>query len=60
MTPLSQIQAKDKISGGHCGLYLNDIEGDFKEVKKELNRLLKEKKIVIREGIHGDLIMLRK
>jgi hypothetical protein len=53
---LEVIKKKHLDSGGHCGLKVTDFKGDINQVKKNLNKLYKEKKITIREGIHGKLI----
>jgi len=51
---------KKRISSGHCGVYVVDLirqtESTFTEVKECLKKLKKDKKIKIREGIHGYLI----
>ena len=59
-TILNQIETKWESSGGHCGVYMQNFEGDVSEVKKELNRLLKLGIIKSRKGIHGRLAILNK
>lgn len=53
---LQAIKKKHLSSGGHCGVFLTDFEGDFKEIKKKVNELFKLGKITIHDGIHGKLI----
>ena len=60
MTILDQIKAKHKSSGGHCGTYLTSFGIEIKQLEKELNQLHIENKITIHDGIHGELIMLKK
>ena len=60
MTILDQIKSKHTSSGGHCGTYLTSFGVEIKALKKELNRLHKENKITVHDGIHGELIMLKK
>lgn len=60
MTILEQIKAKHKSSAGHCGIYLTDFGVEIKTLKIELNKLHRENKISVHDGIHGDLIMLKK
>lgn len=53
---LDKIIHTHNVSGGHNGLFVTDFSGDFKEIKKELNKLYINKEIVIVRGIHGNLI----
>ena len=57
---LEQLEIKSKSSGGHCGLYITDLEGDIKELRKALNELYVQNKITIHDGIHGKLIKIKK
>ena len=56
---IKKLEQKDKQSGGHCGLYIIDFEGDFKELKKKINDLYVQNKITIHDGIHGKLIKIK-
>ena len=51
---------KHKISGGHNGTYavsiLNQLQVEYSSLRKILNKLYKEKKIIIRDGSKGNLI----
>ncbi len=53
---LNQIKANDELRGGKCGLPLTAFKGDLKDVKRVLNELYKEGKIIVREGINQKLI----
>ncbi len=48
-------------SGNHCGLYATEImrktELSIVEVRKILNQLFISKKIQVRDGAHGKLIL---
>lgn len=55
MKILDQLKRKHQLSGGHCGLYIIQFEGDRESVKKELNTLQKEGKITIHDALHGRL-----
>lgn len=57
---IKKLEEKDKISGGHCGCYITDFEGDFKELRKIMNDLYVQNKITIHDGIHGKLIKIKK
>nr|DAS74583.1 MAG TPA: dissimilatory sulfite reductase D [Caudoviricetes sp.] len=54
------IKNKQKSSGGNCGTYpvniMNSLNIDYKSVRATLNKLHKEGKILIREGLHGKLV----
>lgn len=51
---------KHKISGGHNGTYavniFNQLQVEYASIRKILNKLYKEKKIIIRDGSKGKLI----
>ena len=51
---------KHKISGGHNGTYavsiLTQLQIEYASLRKILNKLYKEKKIIIRDGSKGKLI----
>lgn len=57
---LIKLKEKDESSGGHCGLYITDFEGEIKELRKTLNDLYVQNKITIHDGIHGKLIKIKK
>lgn len=56
------LEAKHLKSGGHCGIYLHSFPKDWDReiMKNKLNKLYKEKKITIHDGIHGKLIKLNR
>ncbi|WP_407324044.1 hypothetical protein R5O24_02875 [Tenacibaculum maritimum] len=56
---LDQLKKKYEKSGGHCGLYIKDFNGNLKDIKQALNELYKSKKITVHDGIHGKLIKYR-
>jgi hypothetical protein len=60
MTVFEIIEQNSTKTGNKTGLYapkIMELTGlDWFDVRKELNRLFKEEKIVIREGINGKLI----
>ncbi len=56
---LNQIKANDELRGGKCGLPLTQIKGNLSEVKKILNELYSEGKIIVRKGINDELIFLK-
>lgn len=57
---LEKLTKKDNQSGGHCGLYITDFEGDLSELKQVINELYKVNKITHHDGIHGKLIKINK
>lgn len=54
------IETHHKKSGGKCGLLIvslkNQLNTDFKTLRPILEKLYKNKSIIIRDGIHGKLI----
>lgn len=59
ITIIEKLKTKHDKSGGHCGLYINDFEGNGNDIKQALNELYKSKKITVHDGIHGKLIKYR-
>lgn len=57
---IKKLELKYKQSGGHCGLYITDFDGEIKELRKILNQLFIENKITIHDGIHGKLIKIKR
>ncbi|WP_435416291.1 hypothetical protein [Polaribacter aestuariivivens] len=57
---LEKLEEKNKLSGGHCGMYITEFEGEMKELKTILNDLYIQNKITIHDGIHGKLIKTKK
>lgn len=56
---IKKLEEKDKQSGGHCGCYIYDFEGDYKELKKEINYLYLNGKLTYHEGIHGKIFKIK-
>ncbi len=58
---LEIVEEKHKKSNGSCGIYLKYFITTFLLSEVELNKiitiLVQEKKVVIREGIHGKMIL---
>lgn len=57
---LEIIEKKYEKTNGHCGTYATDLMKHFKckyiDIKKHLIELYLENKIIIKPGIHGNLI----
>ena len=58
------ITQKHTTSSGRCGLYIVDLQNELKLTDEELNPLLRElydeKFFVIREGLNGKLLCIKK
>jgi len=54
-----QIKEVSERSAGRCGIYRQNIKGDYKKVTEALKILWKQKLIRVAEGTQGQLIFLR-
>lgn len=63
MTVIELIQERTKQSGGHCGItpveIAQSLQMSMDEVKKELNHLYRERKIQVRDGAQGKLLLIQ-
>ena len=60
---LEILQAKHKLSGGNCGIYVPNIclllNVEYYQIKDIIHNLIEEQLIEIREGSHGQLLFIK-